>query len=75
MRPAPRVRCGDCGFAWYGATAAHGLRLLGSCPHCAGSLEFLSAEEAPGGETAEERRLSHASPASVLGLPTSWAGR
>ena len=73
MRSTPRVRCQDCEFAWYGATAAHGLRLVGSCPRCSGELDFLVAEEAPVGAPAASERLAGLSPAAVLGTPTSWA--
>jgi hypothetical protein len=40
MSPAPSVQCTDCGFAWNSAAMAEGLRLLGSCPKCAGDLDF-----------------------------------
>ena len=70
MRPFPRVRCDDCDRAWYGAIAAHGLRLIDSCPHCGGSLEFLADDE-------PERFLAvpDLAPAAVLGAPNSWARR
>jgi hypothetical protein len=74
MRPAPRVQCDDCRFAWYGASAADGLRVVGTCPKCGGHLEFL-ASDAPASAFAVSERLSAVAPASVLGLPHSWAGR
>ena len=74
MRPSPRVICGECHFAWYGPTAAHGLRLMGSCPRCDGELEFLTEEE-PTAVPAAGDELVRVAPASILGLPTSWAGR
>jgi hypothetical protein len=70
MRPSPRVRCEDCDFAWYGATAAHGLRVVGSCPRCGGHLAFLADDDLPAPEVTE--RLAGVTPASVLGTPTSW---
>lgn len=83
MPPSPRVRCGGCHFAWFGATAAHGLRIVGSCPRCGGALEFLVADDddaeadAPGDPAAAEgaasERLRALHPAAVLGTPTSWA--
>jgi hypothetical protein len=72
MSPQPRVRCRDCDFAWYGATAAHGLRLVGSCPRCVGELDFLTHDEAPAAAPVSER-LAGLSPAAVLGTPMSWA--
>jgi len=72
MRSNPRVRCRDCDFAWYGATAAHGLRLVGSCTRCDGELDFLAQDEVPPAAPVTER-LAGLSPAAVLGTPTSWA--
>ena len=72
MRPVPRVQCDDCCFAWYGASAADGLRVVGQCPKCGGHLEFL-ASDAPASEFAMSDKLATVSPAAVLGLPTSWA--
>ena len=72
MRPVPRVQCDDCRFAWYGASAADGLRVVGECPKCGGHLAFL-ASDAPASEFAVNDRLASVSPAAVLGLPTSWA--
>jgi hypothetical protein len=73
MRSTPRVRCRDCDFAWYGATAAHGLRLIGTCSRCDGELDFLTQEEAPATAPALPERLAGLSPAAVLGTPLSWA--
>jgi hypothetical protein len=70
MRPSPRVRCEGCDFAWFGVTAAHGLRVIGSCPRCGGSLSFLSEEDFDAPETDE--RLRDVAPADVLGRPTTW---
>jgi hypothetical protein len=73
MRPVPRVTCDDCRFAWYGASAEDGLRVVGNCPRCGGHLDF--ATDAPASAFAVNDRLSKVSPAAVLGLPTSWADR
>jgi hypothetical protein len=70
MRSDPRVRCRDCEFAWYGATAAHGLRLVGSCPRCSGELEFLVVDDEP--VAAASEHLTGVSPAAVLGTPLGW---
>jgi hypothetical protein len=72
MRSTPRVRCADCEFAWYGATAADGLRVVGACTRCGGHLEFRDEAEPAAGPPAGER-LEGVSPAAVLGTPTSWA--
>jgi hypothetical protein len=34
------VTCTECGFEWFGPTAAHALRLVGSCTRCHGALAF-----------------------------------
>ena len=36
----PRVACTDCGFEWFGPTAADGLRTVGHCTRCGGTLRF-----------------------------------
>ena len=36
----PVVACTECGFEWFGPTAAHALRLVGSCTRCHGQLRF-----------------------------------
>jgi hypothetical protein len=35
-----KVTCTECGFEWFGATAAHALRMVGSCTRCRGELSF-----------------------------------
>jgi hypothetical protein len=72
MSSDPRVRCDTCDFAWYGATAAHGLRVVGACTRCGGELEFLTDDD-PASASPVPERLLGVSPASVLGTPTSWA--
>ena len=34
------VTCTECGFEWYGPTAAHALRTVGKCTRCDGELRF-----------------------------------
>ena len=34
------VTCTECGFEWFGPTAADGLRMVGSCTRCRGELRF-----------------------------------
>lgn len=72
MRSSPRVRCTDCEFAWYGPTAAHGLRVVGSCTRCGGELDYLIDDE-PEAAPAVSERLAGMSPAAVMGTPVSWA--
>lgn len=40
-----QVTCTECGFEWFGDTAAHALRTVGSCTRCRGELRF--GAEAP----------------------------
>jgi hypothetical protein len=35
-----KVTCKSCGFEWFGDTAAHALRTVGSCMRCRGELTF-----------------------------------
>lgn len=81
MDPAPRVRCRACDFAWYGETAADGLRIVGACTKCGGELAFAdadadadaAAEAAEPSKRREAEVLAGVSPAAVLGMPTTWA--
>lgn len=66
MTPAPAVRCCSCVAVWNSAAMADGLRLLGSCPKCGGSLEFRS--EMPSVERFD-RGESAVAPHLVLGIP------
>ena len=34
------VTCTECGFEWFGPTAAHALRTVGACTRCGGELRF-----------------------------------
>lgn len=63
---SPPVSCRDCGFEWYSAALARGLRLLGSCPRCAGRLRFASAHQHD--ETHDPAPRARA-PHLVLGFP------
>ena len=68
MSPSPAVRCSGCEFAWNSASMAEGLRLLGSCPKCGGSLEFR--DEAPRIISAAETAVAEGpAPHLVLGIP------
>lgn len=67
----PLVNCEDCGFAWYGRTAAHGLSVVGRCTRCGGTLHFHGDAPAPERDTPAGAEVQ---PWQVLGAPTSWAG-
>jgi hypothetical protein len=73
-RGEPRVFCQDCRFQWFGATAAHGLSVIGHCPRCGGVLHFRehSASESVGddGRSQDDPNLE---PWQVLGRPHSWS--
>lgn len=71
MEPRPpAVTCTGCERTWNSAAMAEGLRLLGSCPRCAGELSFADGEadaaspgrDAPGPGDARAPHL-------VLGIP------
>jgi uncharacterized protein (DUF983 family) len=42
-----KVTCTECGFEWFGPTAAHALRMVGSCTRCGGELRFNEEPDAP----------------------------
>jgi len=67
MDRTPAVTCSSCGFAWNSAAMAEGLRLLGSCPKCGGTLAFH--DEAPSAPTVERAASDGAAPHLVLGIP------
>ena len=62
--------CEDCGREWHGATAAHGLSVLGHCPRCNGT--HLTFRDAAATGTVPETASSALEPWQVLGTPTSW---
>lgn len=41
------VTCTECGFEWFGPTAAHALRIVGSCTRCHGELCFSDEPALP----------------------------
>jgi len=63
----PAVHCHDCGFDWNSPAMADGLRLLGSCPKCGGTLEFAPEQPAP--EAEHSPRKDARAPHLVLGVP------
>ncbi|MEJ7785084.1 MAG: hypothetical protein WKF96_09795 [Solirubrobacteraceae bacterium] len=70
MEPSvPAVTCTSCDCVWNSASMVEGLRLMGSCPRCGGSLKF--ADEGPEStleqiETADAVALA---PHLVMGIP------
>jgi hypothetical protein len=42
-----QVTCTECGFEWFGDTAAHALRMVGSCTRCRGELRFSAQPALP----------------------------
>ena len=57
----PSVTCTSCDRAWNSASMVEGLRLMGSCPRCGGSLKF-AADEGP------ESALKQLEPADAVAL-------
>jgi hypothetical protein len=41
------VTCTECGFEWFGPTAAHALRTVGCCTRCRGELRFSDEPALP----------------------------
>jgi hypothetical protein len=66
--PEPAATCTACGFRWYGATAADGLRVLGHCIHCRGEVQF--AERPVGRRPAPLEGIDpRLAPHQVMGRP------
>jgi hypothetical protein len=59
------VTCTDCGFEWFGPTAAHALRIVGSCTRCRGELRFSDEPALP----AMMEPVANAPAHLVLGSP------
>jgi hypothetical protein len=59
------ARCEGCGFAWYGPTAADGLRALGCCNRCGGHVVFSADAAAPEDDPIDPQLGPH----QVLGNP------
>jgi hypothetical protein len=66
----PAVTCTSCERAWNSAAMAEGLRLLGACPRCGGTLTFTADESGAAPEQRIERADSPAlAPHLVMGIP------
>ncbi|MCW3016527.1 MAG: hypothetical protein JWO02_3619 [Solirubrobacterales bacterium] len=66
----PLVRCQACTRTWHSHTMADGLRTLGVCPRCGGTL--IWTEAAPEPDAAVPARVTPAesvAPHLVLGVP------
>ena len=65
------MSCSGCGFSWNSAAMAEGLRVLGSCPKCAGELVFRAEAPAAPRPVASEPAAAGGgvAPHLVLGLP------
>jgi len=71
MEPSlPAVTCTSCDRAWNSASMVDGLRLMGSCPRCGGSLKFAADEgRASALEQVEPADASALAPHLVMGMP------
>ena len=65
----PAVTCHDCGRSWNSASLAEGLRLLGSCPRCGGTLTFREDDGASPGPVTPAQGHVAVAPHLVLGIP------
>lgn len=68
------VRCQGCTRTWHSRTMADGLRAIGNCPRCGGTLEWAddepgAAPAAPGEVTAQPDGTGGVAPYLVMGLP------
>jgi len=71
MEPnVPAVTCTGCERAWNSASMAEGLRLMGACPRCGGSLQFAADEgQATALEQLEPADAVALAPHLVMGIP------
>jgi hypothetical protein len=65
----PAVTCTSCARTWNSASMAEGLRLVGSCPRCGGSLEFAASSDAQASERLAPQDAGSVAPHLVLGIP------
>ncbi|WP_445150106.1 hypothetical protein [Baekduia sp. Peel2402] len=63
------VRCTSCEFTWNTPAMAEGLRVLGACPKCRGTLEFKDEDPAPPAASDQRDADVSAAPHMVLGIP------
>lgn len=65
----PAVTCTSCERTWNSAAMAEGLRLLGACPRCSGSLSFAGDQSGAAPERTERPDRAALAPHLVLGIP------
>lgn len=69
----PLVHCAGCARAWHSPTLADGLRLVGKCPRCGGTLVYAEAAPSPVPAAALADAVSTdraaVAPHLVLGVP------
>jgi hypothetical protein len=66
----PTVACTSCDRTWMSASMAEGLRLLGRCPRCGGTLKFASdASGEPATAKVAPEQADSMAPHLVLGIP------
>jgi len=65
----PLVRCSSCERGWHSATMADGLRTIGSCPRCGGTLVFAAPPPEADAEDRVHTQRRETAPHLVLGLP------
>lgn len=66
MDPA-LVSCTSCSRTWHSLTMAEGLRAIGRCPRCGGTLEWLATAEQSTTDAPAPR--TDQAPHLVLGVP------
>ena len=70
MEPnVPAVTCTSCERAWNSAAMAEGLRLLGACPRCGGTLKFAADEHPAAAQRTERAGEAAVAPHLVMGIP------
>ena len=66
---SPLVHCGSCGREWRSPTMAEGLREVGACPRCGGTLSFRDAVGAAAPVAQPAAPSAGTAPHLVLGVP------
>ncbi len=63
--------CEGCGFEWHGRISVDGLRVIGHCPRCNGTVRFRD-DPASAGRLEDRQPQGDVQPWQVLGTPSSW---
>lgn len=69
MDRPPAVTCVSCQRVWNSASMAEGLRLLGACPRCGGTLEFAETQDRSALDAVTPEAAVALAPHLVLGIP------